>query len=679
MVGLLAALATAAACSNSSGDLPDARSAQSDAHVDAVSTVDAASPSDASVPTHNCSPSTTQQLLAAFADDTCTTVTIAAGTYQGNFSVQHDVAIIGAGIGITILDGNSSGSVLQLAGSTLSSVTQMTIQNGKNDHGGGISATLPLSVTDVDFENNVATQSGGAIDMGLSTDGATLTILNGTFANNAVQGIGNNNTGQGGAIYATGVSVSIMSSTFTSNSIAVDGGAGEGGAVYLQGDATVDIENTTFTTNSISTETQNGNGGALVVDECASVTIASCQFLNNTATATTGLLNGGAIDIYAQTVTPMVTMTNDTFMGNVASGCGVSGGALAINDSSLMGSMLAFEDNQATSATLVNGANYVNGGAVAGGNDDSADVIAFSDSTFSGNSATLNASTDPTAIGMTAAGGGLNINGSLSLTNVIVSNNTITSNASAGVYGGGLNINAVIANVSIFDSSIVNNTAALAFTTTDTTFIGGGGAYISSNGTGDCQVEFANSFIAENELSEPDGQESILMGPQLDFESYGSSLLTVAFSNATILTDDGAGFPEIFDTFMGGTSSMGFEFANTILDAHNDNGGCSEWTGMSVVSGGYNLISSNCLPTPLSSDIILSEASGDPASDLSPQETTDAGFPYYAITFGSPAFNGGNPAGCSDAEGNLLTTDALGQPRFGNCDIGAYEVQPLPP
>ena len=664
------------ACGSGGSAVPDARVIGDDAG----DTIDAAVSVDALV--HNCDPTTTQQLLAAFADDTCTTVTIAAGTSHGHFVVARDVTIVGAGIGDTILAGGQTGSVLTLSGPTTTSVSQLTIQNGSSQGGGGgIYASTSLSVTDVDFENNVARAVGGAIFIGFTTDvGDTLTILRGTFANNSVQAVGSQGSGQGGAVFVRRAAVSITDSTFTSNEVVVDGGAGEAGAVYVSNASTVDIESSTFSTNSLSTATQSGDGGALTISDCTTVTIDGSQFLNNTATATTGPLNGGAVDIYASSVSPVVNLSGDAFIGNRVIACGVRGGALAIDQSAVTGTALTFMNNQAIGSALTGGANYANGGAISSGSTNSG--LAVADSTFSANSATLNASDDPTVTG-NANGGGLSVYGSLSLTDVVISGNTVTNNAGTGVNGGGFYASANIATISIFNSSIVNNTAALAFTSTNNTFISGGGAYISSQGSGDCQVEFANTFVAENQLSEPNGQGSILLGPQLDLEAYDSSLLTVAFSNATLSTDEGSTPQQVFQTYMGGTSMIGLDFANTILDAHNDNDGCSESSGISVVSSGYNLMSANCLPTPSAGDVILSEATGDPASDLTTQQTTQngdlVGFPYYAINESSPAFQGGNPAGCKDAEGNLLITDGLGQPRFGNCDIGAYEVQPLPP
>jgi uncharacterized repeat protein (TIGR01451 family) len=50
---------------------------------------------------------------------------------------------------------------------------------------------------------------------------------------------------------------------------------------------------------------------------------------------------------------------------------------------------------------------------------------------------------------------------------------------------------------------------------------------------------------------------------------------------------------------------------------------------------------------------------------------------YHPLLLESPAINAGNPAGCADNEGSPLGADQRGFPRFGRCDIGAYEVQPL--
>jgi len=51
-----------------------------------------------------------------------------------------------------------------------------------------------------------------------------------------------------------------------------------------------------------------------------------------------------------------------------------------------------------------------------------------------------------------------------------------------------------------------------------------------------------------------------------------------------------------------------------------------------------------------------------------------------ALSPGSPAIDAGNPSGCTDGQGHLLTTDQRGMPRpdkedKSGCDMGAFESQ----
>jgi len=51
-----------------------------------------------------------------------------------------------------------------------------------------------------------------------------------------------------------------------------------------------------------------------------------------------------------------------------------------------------------------------------------------------------------------------------------------------------------------------------------------------------------------------------------------------------------------------------------------------------------------------------------------------------ALLPGSTAIDAGNPSGCTDGNGHLLTTDQRGMPRPDKedsvgCDMGAYESQ----
>ena len=86
-----------------------------------------------------------------------------------------------------------------------------------------------------------------------------------------------------------------------------------------------------------------------------------------------------------------------------------------------------------------------------------------------------------------------------------------------------------------------------------------------------------------------------------------------------------------------------------------------------VDSLGYNLIGSNTNCNLTVNDLV----------NVHPRFFTLYGSPAFRpLTIGSPAIDAGNPAGCSDHEGNLLDTDQRGVARIGRCDIGSYEYDP---
>jgi hypothetical protein len=99
-----------------------------------------------------------------------------------------------------------------------------------------------------------------------------------------------------------------------------------------------------------------------------------------------------------------------------------------------------------------------------------------------------------------------------------------------------------------------------------------------------------------------------------------------------------------------------------------------------ITSQGNNIIAdiSGC---------VLNDAPGDQL-DVNPllAGLSNNGGPTatHRLLAGSPAIDGGNPAGCLDAAGYVLTIDQRGFPRplDGNgdgsavCDVGAYEYDP---
>ncbi len=100
--------------------------------------------------------------------------------------------------------------------------------------------------------------------------------------------------------------------------------------------------------------------------------------------------------------------------------------------------------------------------------------------------------------------------------------------------------------------------------------------------------------------------------------------------------------------------------------------------------------SPNCYGTMTSNGYNLSSDNTCNFDNIGDQNNTDSklgmlgyyGGPTQTIPLlsGSPAMDAGNPSGCTDGKGKLLTTDQRGLPRPNKpettgCDMGAYESQ----
>jgi uncharacterized repeat protein (TIGR01451 family) len=108
---------------------------------------------------------------------------------------------------------------------------------------------------------------------------------------------------------------------------------------------------------------------------------------------------------------------------------------------------------------------------------------------------------------------------------------------------------------------------------------------------------------------------------------------------------------------------------NTIVAGNTASASSPDCVG-TISSAGYNLIgdTSGCTFLPTTGDLLDVDAWLFPL----------VGSPgYHPLLPDSPAIDAGNPAGCTDHRGNPLDTDQRGFPRFGRCDIGAYEMQPI--
>jgi len=111
---------------------------------------------------------------------------------------------------------------------------------------------------------------------------------------------------------------------------------------------------------------------------------------------------------------------------------------------------------------------------------------------------------------------------------------------------------------------------------------------------------------------------------------------------------------------------------NSIVANSPSGGNCAGFS--TVTSNGYNLSSDNTCNFTGPGDMNSTDPKLKPLGSYGgPTQTA-------GLHSGSPAIDAGNPNGCTDGNGNLLTTDQRGAPRpdpedTGGCDIGAYERQ----
>ena len=286
-------------------------------------------------------------------------------------------------------------------------------------------------------------------------------------------------------------------------------------------------------------------------------------------------------------------------------------------------------------------------------------------------------------------GGGVNRVIGISNVTVTLSGLTIRNGAAnfgSGSSGGGI-YNA--GNLFIFASTISGNVAsALCYFSPCTS--GGGGIYNSG------KLTISMSTIAANTAEA--GTPSCLHVPCLS-TAHGGGIFnsgTMILSNSTIAANtarhiaNGFAFQNV-----GGIANIGNAMiSSSTISGNNPNGIANNqgfsvtlqnsivssnspwncWGSALMTSNGYNLSSDGTCNFTNSGD----RNNTDPM--LGPLQNNGGPTQTQALLSGGPAIDAGNPSGCTDGQGHLLTTDQRGMPRpdredSRGCDMGAYESQ----
>ncbi|MBI4518975.1 MAG: right-handed parallel beta-helix repeat-containing protein [Deltaproteobacteria bacterium] len=220
-------------------------------------------------------------------------ISLPAGTYVlvqgfldlGATSTNQPLLIMGAGAGLTILDGGGLDSVIVVRGATTATVRGITVQNGMP---GGIENSGTLTIEDCTITGNHGAAGGGILNWG------TLTVRRCVISGNASEG-------DGGGIGNDGAAdIAIEESTIAGNT-AIGGG---GGGLSHIGYGTLTVQHTT-----ISGNTANNGGGVF--------TYAAATFGNVTISGNQAQGFGGGL--YATPgVFAGVTLNNCTVTNNRA-------------------------------------------------------------------------------------------------------------------------------------------------------------------------------------------------------------------------------------------------------------------------------------------------------------------------------------------------------------------------
>jgi hypothetical protein len=446
--------------------------------------------------------------------------------------------------------------------------------------------------------------------------------------------------------YNTGPNCSLREAVTTQNTGVAFGGCsivtagGPGDRIFLQANTTytltiAGIEDSNISgdldiTNSVIisgvSSTINGNG----LDRVISFIAGSSTLKGVTIRGGVSSVNGSGIFNVGTLALSNCTVSNNSGSGGVGSGIR-NQGTMTIDSCTIThntGATYGGGIDQATGAlTVTNSSIFSNSVSIAGGGiHKAAGTMAIINSTVYSNTAG------------SFAGGIWNDAGGMVITNSTISQNFAVT-GSGGIYNQNI--------ITITGSSVLSNTA--------TAGTAGG---------------LSNQYIAALVNTTFSGNQTRDSGGGI-FNSVGA---TATLYNATVTNNtadrdnlggsDGGG---IYQAGAGSTSLY-----NSIVAGNLDlSGGGPDCVGVIRLQG-YNLIgdTTSCTTTILVGGDIL-----DTSALLGPLANNGGTTLTHALLKGSPAINAGNPTGCVDWTGALLTTDQRGFGRHlsARCDMGAFE------
>lgn len=224
----------------------------------------------------------------------------------GALRIHADLSDVGSYFGNNSAD--DGGAVSTRNGATVIAFNGSSfVQNTALFTAGAVEGRDPgaLTLSDCDFTGNVAGTEGGHVNVSVDSDTtAALTVSGGAFTSGGANG-------SGGAIWMDPeVTVDVSDADFRNNQADADGdGAGDGGAVYLQGSGLHSFADNTFWGNTAALY-----GGALYfASGTDNFSLIRNDFCDNSSTD-----NGGALYLNGTTGTTTRVFENNLLRENTA-------------------------------------------------------------------------------------------------------------------------------------------------------------------------------------------------------------------------------------------------------------------------------------------------------------------------------------------------------------------------
>jgi hypothetical protein len=268
-------------------------------------------------------------------------------------------------------------------------------------------------------------------------------------------------------------------------------------------------------------------------------------------------------------------------------------------------------------------------------------------------------------------GGGIDNFGSLSINSSVITGNFAVPRDIAHhsiAKGGGIYSYGTL---TINNSTVSGNVASTTCSLYDGCSVIGGGIYSDSGST----LKINNSTISGNSVRLGCSKSPCNLTATGGGISSGGTLIV---ASSTLSGNVAYCLPGTTCSLgAGGIDNSGATSIQNSIVANNESynpWNCGNHSGGTMTSKGYNLSSDNTCNLNGPGDM----NNIDPK--LGPLQNNGGPTQTEALLAGSPAIDSGNPSGCTDSQGHLLTTDQRGMPRHdkedtGGCDMGAYESQ----